>query len=97
MLALAQFQRARLFRIAVADFMGNLPIMKVSDSLTELAETVLDHALQVAWQDMATKHGVPQYVANGHRRDAGFAIIAYGKLGGLELSYGSDLDLVYSA
>ena len=95
MMLLGQFQRASLFRIAVADFTGNLPIMKVSDSLTELAETVLNHALQVAWHDMVTKHGVPQYVVNGDRRNAGFAIIAYGKLGGLELSYGSDLDLVY--
>jgi glutamate-ammonia-ligase adenylyltransferase len=95
MMLLGQFQRASLFRIAVADFSGNLPIMKVSDSLTELAETVLDHALQVAWHDMVTRHGIPQYVVNGDRRNAGFAIIAYGKLGGLELSYGSDLDLVY--
>ncbi|MDH3410812.1 MAG: bifunctional [glutamate--ammonia ligase]-adenylyl-L-tyrosine phosphorylase/[glutamate--ammonia-ligase] adenylyltransferase, partial [Gammaproteobacteria bacterium] len=95
MTLLGQFQRANLFRIAVADHTGNLPIMKVSDSLTELAETVLNHALRVAWQDMAVKHGVPQYVVNGERFDAGFAIIAYGKLGGLELSYGSDLDLVY--
>ncbi len=95
MTLLGQFQRANLFRIAVADHTGNLPIMKVSDSLTELAETVLSHALHVAWQDMTVKHGVPQYVVNGERIDAGFAIIAYGKLGGLELSYGSDLDLVY--
>ncbi len=95
MTLLGQFQRANLFRIAVADHTGNLPIMKVSDSLTELAETVLSYALHVAWQDMTVKHGVPQYVVNGERIDAGFAIIAYGKLGGLELSYGSDLDLVY--
>jgi len=95
MTLLGQFQRASLFRVAVADFTGNLPIMKVSDSLTELAETVLNHTLQVAWHDMTAKHGVPQYVVNGDRRNAGFAIIAYGKLGGLELSYGSDLDLVY--
>lgn len=95
MILLGQFQRASLFRIAVADFTGKLPIMKVSDSLTELAETILNHALQVAWHDMVTKHGVPQYVVDGERRSAGFAIIAYGKLGGLELSYGSDLDLVY--
>ncbi|MDH3612586.1 MAG: bifunctional [glutamate--ammonia ligase]-adenylyl-L-tyrosine phosphorylase/[glutamate--ammonia-ligase] adenylyltransferase [Gammaproteobacteria bacterium] len=95
MALLGQFQRASLFRIAVADFSGNLPIMKVSDSLTELAETVLNHALHVAWQDMVARHGVPQYVVGGEKRDVGFAIIAYGKLGGLELSYGSDLDLVY--
>ena len=61
--------------------------MRVSDCLTDLAETVLGFALQVAWRDLTEKHGQPQ--------KAGFGIIAYGKLGGLELSYGSDLDLVF--
>lgn len=95
MAVLGQFQRANLFRIAVADFTGNLPIMKVSDSLTHLAETVLRHALRVAWQDMSDKHGAPGYLLHGQRCQAGFGIIAYGKLGGLEMSYGSDLDLVF--
>jgi glutamate-ammonia-ligase adenylyltransferase len=93
--ALAQFQRANLFRVAVADFGGDLPIMKVSDSLTFLAETVLDRALRAAWKDLTDKHGVPRYEIDGEVREAGFGIIAYGKLGGLELSYGSDLDLVF--
>ena len=93
--ALAQFQRVNLFRVAVADFGGDLPIMKVSDSLTFLAETVLDQALRVAWEDLTAKHGNPRYEIDGEVRNAGFGIIAYGKLGGLELSYGSDLDLVF--
>jgi len=92
---LGQFQRANLFRVAVSDFTGNLPIMKVSDSLTEIAETILSHALRIAWQEMTDKYGVPEYVVDGDRRPAGFGIIAYGKLGGLEMSYGSDLDIVF--
>jgi len=92
---LSQAQRASLFRIAIADFSGNLPIMKVSDSLTFLAESVLGRALAIAWSDMTEKHGVPEYVLEDTRRAAGFGIIAYGKLGGLEMSYGSDLDLVF--
>jgi glutamate-ammonia-ligase adenylyltransferase len=92
---LGQFQRANQFRIAVADFYGTLPIMKVSDALTELAETVIQQALQVAWQDLVQIHGVPTYVAADETRQAGFGVIAYGKLGGLELSYGSDLDIVF--
>jgi glutamate-ammonia-ligase adenylyltransferase len=92
---LGQFQRASLFRIAVADVTGSLPIMKVSDSLTWLAEAVLRHALQIAWHDLVARHGAPHYVLDGERLAAGFAIIAYGKLGGLEMSYGSDLDLVF--
>jgi glutamate-ammonia-ligase adenylyltransferase len=93
--ALGQFQRATLFRIAVADHSGKLPIMKVSDRLTELAEIVLNRALEVAWQDLVRKHGTPVFSAADGDRQAGFAVIAYGKLGGMELSYRSDLDLVF--
>ena len=92
---LAQFQRASQFRIAVADYNGSLPIMRVSDSLTDLAECVLAHALKVAWVDMTSKHGVPGYRLDGEHHNAGFGIIGYGKLGGMELSYTSDLDIVF--
>ncbi|HNP63867.1 MAG TPA: bifunctional [glutamate--ammonia ligase]-adenylyl-L-tyrosine phosphorylase/[glutamate--ammonia-ligase] adenylyltransferase [Woeseiaceae bacterium] len=95
MQAIAQFQRATMFRIAVADFNDKLPIMKVSDGLTWLAELVLEQALRVAWRDLTLKHGAPHYVVDGKSHASGFGIIAYGKLGGLELSYGSDLDIVF--
>ena len=93
--ALVQFQRATMFRVAVADFNGALPIMKVSDSLTFLAEVVLEEALATAWRDLVEKHGPPSHVVDGDQQATGFGIIAYGKLGGLELSYGSDLDIVF--
>lgn len=92
---LGQFQRAMLFRIAVADFSGRLPVMKVSDSLTELAEVVVGAALEFAWSDLTRTHGVPRTGAPGETHAAGLAVIAYGKMGGLELSYQSDLDLVF--
>ncbi|MDJ0700240.1 MAG: bifunctional [glutamate--ammonia ligase]-adenylyl-L-tyrosine phosphorylase/[glutamate--ammonia-ligase] adenylyltransferase [Woeseiaceae bacterium] len=92
---LARYQRAQMFHIAVADFNGSLPVMKVSDGLTWLAETVLDAALAIAWRDLTTKHGKPCYEVDGERRAAGFGIVGYGKLGGLELSYGSDLDIIF--
>ncbi len=92
---IAQFQRAAMFRIAVADFNDKLPIMKVSDGLTWLAEVILDEALRVAWSDLTARHGAPHYVLDGAAHEAGFGIVAYGKLGGLELSYGSDLDIVF--
>ena len=95
MQVLGQFQRSTMFRIAVADFNGQLPIMKVSDGLTWLAETVLEEALRVAWRDLVERHGTPKYRINDVEREAGFGIVAYGKLGGLELSYGSDLDIVF--
>ena len=93
--ALARFQRATMFRIAVADFSNLLPIMKVSDALTELAEIVIQSALETAWRDLVARHGRPYYQRDGVERGAGFGIAAYGKMGGIELSYGSDLDLVF--
>ncbi len=92
---LGQFQRASLFRIAVADHSGNLPIMKVSDRLTELAEIVLSCALDIAWSDLVAQYGVPTCRTADGERHAGFGVIAYGKFGGMELSYRSDLDLVF--
>jgi glutamate-ammonia-ligase adenylyltransferase len=93
--ALRNFQQAALFRIAVADLSGVLPLMKVSDRLTETAEMVLQASFDQAWREMTVRHGRPRCVVNGVARDAEFGIVAYGKLGGLELGYGSDLDLVF--
>ncbi len=87
------FRQINTFRIAAADVAGTLPLMKVSDGLTFLAETVLEKVLEMAWDHLVRRHGLP----SGSREtgETGFAIIAYGKLGGLELGYGSDLDLVF--
>ncbi len=90
-----RFQRAALFRLAVADLSGVIPIMQVSDRLTDLAEIVLRCALKIAYRDLVSRYGEPQYELGGQRHIAGFGVIAYGKLGGIELSYGSDLDLVF--
>jgi len=92
---LAQFQRATLFRIAVSDVTGDLPVMKVSDRLTELAEVVLNCALMIAWDDLAARHGRPHVRTEEGRRSAGLGVVAYGKFGGMELSYRSDLDVVF--
>lgn len=93
--ALRNFQRAAVFRVAVADLSGVLPLMKVSDRLTETAELVLQAACDQAWRELTARHGQPRCVVDGASRAAAFGIIAYGKLGGLELGYASDLDLVF--
>ncbi|MCJ7557295.1 MAG: bifunctional [glutamate--ammonia ligase]-adenylyl-L-tyrosine phosphorylase/[glutamate--ammonia-ligase] adenylyltransferase, partial [Gammaproteobacteria bacterium] len=93
--ALRQFQRAAVFRIALADLGGVLPLMKISDRLTELAEMILARALSLAWHQMCERYGSPGFTEDGERKEAGFAVVGYGKLGGLELGYGSDLDLVF--
>jgi glutamate-ammonia-ligase adenylyltransferase len=88
---LRQFKHANVLRVAAADIVEALPLMKVSDHLTWIAETVLDEALEQAWHHLTTRHGRPPMSGEGK----GFAIIGYGKLGGIELGYGSDLDLVF--
>ncbi len=93
--ALAEFKRMMQFRVAVADFSGSMPIMKVSDRLTEIAERILAEALRLAEASVSEQFGHPTCVVDGVRRRAGLGIIAYGKLAGFELSYSSDLDLVF--
>ena len=95
LLVLRQFKQINVLRVAAADVSGALPLMVVSDHLTAIAETLLHEALVQAWADVTVRHGLPRCVVDGVARTAGFAIIAYGKLGGLELGYGSDLDLVF--
>ncbi|WP_456413628.1 bifunctional [glutamate--ammonia ligase]-adenylyl-L-tyrosine phosphorylase/[glutamate--ammonia-ligase] adenylyltransferase [Thiolapillus sp.] len=87
---LRQFAAGNRLRTAAADITGAIPLMVVSDYLTEIAEVVLEHVLQLAWDYLLERHGRPAEV-----RDKGFAVIGYGKLGGRELGYGSDLDLVF--
>jgi glutamate-ammonia-ligase adenylyltransferase len=93
---LRQFQRAALFRVAVADLTGVLPLMKVSDRLTDIAELIVHAALRLAWAQISARHGLPYCEPPGEsRRQATMIVVGYGKLGGLELGYGSDLDLVF--
>lgn len=93
---LRRFRQLATLRVAAADAMGVLPVMRVSDQLTWIAEVVLEKVLQLAYQQMVARHGEPQAInEHGAEYTPGFAIIAYGKLGGIELGYGSDLDVVF--
>lgn len=92
MIALRQFKQINVLRVAAADIMDVIPIMVVSDYLTYIAETLIARVLQLAWRQLAEKHGAPP---GKNETDCGFAILGFGKLGGLELGYGSDLDLVF--
>ncbi|EKK7713794.1 bifunctional [glutamate--ammonia ligase]-adenylyl-L-tyrosine phosphorylase/[glutamate--ammonia-ligase] adenylyltransferase [Cronobacter dublinensis] len=91
--ALRQFKQAQLLRVAAADIAGTLPVMKVSDHLTWLAEAIIDAVVQQAWGQMVARYGQPKHLRD--RDGRGFAVVGYGKLGGWELGYSSDLDLVF--
>jgi len=93
---LREFQRAAVFRVAVPDLTGRLPLMKVSDRLTDIAEMIVDEALSLSWDPVVARHGMPRCGADDARmQEAGLIVVAYGKFGGIELGYGSDLDLVF--
>ncbi|GLT15107.1 bifunctional [glutamate--ammonia ligase]-adenylyl-L-tyrosine phosphorylase/[glutamate--ammonia-ligase] adenylyltransferase [Vibrio algivorus] len=91
--ALRQFKQICILRIAAADIAGVLPVMKVSDHLTYLAEAIVDAVVQQAWLQLTEKYGEPSHLAD--REGRGFAVIGYGKVGGWELGYNSDLDVVF--
>jgi glutamate-ammonia-ligase adenylyltransferase len=93
--ALRHFQRAAIFRIAVADLSDRLPVMKVSDRLTDVAELIVERAMQLGWQQMSAQFGTPMCGAGAARRPVRICAVGYGKLGGMELGYSSDLDLVF--
>ncbi|MFO1502752.1 MAG: bifunctional [glutamate--ammonia ligase]-adenylyl-L-tyrosine phosphorylase/[glutamate--ammonia-ligase] adenylyltransferase [Steroidobacteraceae bacterium] len=94
--ALCRFKQAAVFRVALADLSARLPLMSVSDRLTEIAEIIVQRALQFAWNQMTGQLGVPGCEGeDGGRRAVRVAALGYGKLGGFELGYGSDLDLVF--
>ncbi len=91
--ALRQYKQIQRLRISAADISGALPLMQVSDHLTYLAEAIVDYVVNIAWAHMVEKYGEPSNVEGSGRK--GFAVIGYGKMGGLELGYGSDLDMVF--
>lgn len=92
---LRNFRQQQVLRVAASDILDRFPIAEVSNRLSYIAETCVRAALTMAWNDLVARHGAPCCVDERQERPARIAIIAYGKLGGLELSYSSDLDLVF--
>lgn len=91
---LRHFKLAHALRVVASEIAGTLPLMKVSDYLTWLAEAILEQVLSLTWDQLVQRHGRPTR-ADGTPCDPDFIIIGYGKSGGLELGHGSDLDLVF--
>ena len=83
--ALRHFKHAQTLHLLAQDLAGELPLEKLSDHLSELADLILAEVLRIVWRGIRTRH----------RDEPRFSIIAYGKLGGRELGYASDLDLIF--
>lgn len=85
---LRHFKLAHGLRVAASEIAGTLPLMKVSDYLTWLAEAILVEVLELAWRQLVQRHGRPLR-ADGTPCDPDFVIVGYGKVGGLEFGHGS--------
>ncbi len=97
MRVLRLFKKSNVLAVAASDVLAESPLMKVSDALTDIAEVSVNATLNLAYQITAKKHGYP-LDAEGQRctlEHTAFTVIGYGKVGGIELGYGSDLDLVF--
>ncbi|WP_157394779.1 bifunctional [glutamate--ammonia ligase]-adenylyl-L-tyrosine phosphorylase/[glutamate--ammonia-ligase] adenylyltransferase [Ursidibacter arcticus] len=96
--ALRQFKQSHILRIAAADILGVLPVMKISDHLTYLAEAIIGAVVNIAWRQVVQRFGKPEHLTfdeHSGEQQQDFVVIGYGKLGGIELGYNSDLDLVF--
>jgi glutamate-ammonia-ligase adenylyltransferase len=82
---LRDIHHAQLFRLLALDLAGELSVERLADHLSALADVVVAATVRWAWKTVATRH----------TEEPRFAVIAYGKLGGKELGYVSDLDLIF--
>ena len=85
---LREAHHAQVFRLLAQDIAGLQTVECLADHLTQLADVVIQTSLDLCWNPLKNRHPHPE-------RPPKFAVIAYGKLGGKELAYGSDLDLVF--
>jgi [glutamine synthetase] adenylyltransferase / [glutamine synthetase]-adenylyl-L-tyrosine phosphorylase len=90
-LPLAVFRRRELLRILLRDVLGHATLSETTEELSNLADAVLDVSYRRIRAELVRRHGVPRH--NGE--DCGFSVIALGKLGGRELNYSSDIDLMF--
>lgn len=93
--SLRLFKREQTIVIAIAELSEQITPLAVSQYLTELAEVVLHAVYQLAATALQAQYGLPQCAIDGVIRDANFAIIGYGKMGGHEMHYQSDLDVIF--
>lgn len=91
--ALRLFKQVNVLRVAAADLTGVMALMVVSDKLTEIAEVIVEKTLALSWQSVCAAYGTPS--GADARIVSGFGVVGFGKLGGIELGFSSDLDLVF--
>jgi glutamate-ammonia-ligase adenylyltransferase len=93
---LARFKRREYLRITLRDVLGLATLAETTLELSHLADVLLENALRISEQRLQNAYGTPQHTdARGNRHVARLAVLALGKLGGQELNYSSDIDLMF--
>jgi glutamate-ammonia-ligase adenylyltransferase len=92
---LRHYKQRQMLRFTIADIEGELPVMALSDELSALADTLLDVTLAAAAASLSAAPLENSQAAGPLPGIAGFVVVGYGKLGGKELGYGSDLDVIF--
>lgn len=94
-LALATFRRRQILRILVRDVLGEATLSEVTEELSNLADAILDRSYRILKAELVQRHGQPLQEGSEGPQECGFSILALGKLGGRELNYSSDIDLMF--
>jgi [glutamine synthetase] adenylyltransferase / [glutamine synthetase]-adenylyl-L-tyrosine phosphorylase len=95
-LSLALFRRQQILRILLRDVLGMCSLADTTEEVSHLADAILDVSYKRIREEFVARHGVPTYTdENGESRECGMSVIALGKLGGNELNYSSDIDLMF--
>jgi glutamate-ammonia-ligase adenylyltransferase len=89
---LAKFRRRQLLRIVLRDILGAAGLAEITSELSNLADAILDAAYRKVRGEFVARHGEPRLPGG---EPCGFSVIALGKLGGEELNYSSDVDLMF--
>ena len=93
---LARFKKREYVRITLRDLLGIATLAETTAEISALSDVLIEAALLEVKEQMRERYGVPQLIdARGHRTQARFVVLALGKLGGNELNYSSDIDLLY--
>lgn len=93
---LRRFRRREMLRIGVRDLVRLADVVETTASLSDLASVLIDAAYRIVDADLRARHGIPMHQdRQGKWVETGFAVIAMGKLGGHELNYSSDVDVLY--
>lgn len=93
--ALRRFKMRETLRIGLQDLLGNLDVTGVTQQLSLMADVALQRAYEVCWTELVRRYGEPRYAGPSGDKRCEFSVIGMGKLGGEELNFSSDIDLLF--